>query len=194
MIQGKSIRAEIDGTVLFHNVKLSPAKKVLLPGAIIFIRPEHEESITYKFEKPFLFYKKNNNKKANVIIYNAYPVEIGDTIAELKALFDGKIAKKKSKLILSNNSKKEEYELSNDWEILVKNNQKVKKGEILAQIVSPISGIIRIETFKKDPEFVNILEIMDGEAHEIPENFTVKVKNNQEIEAGTLIATGYLQE
>ena len=194
MIQGKSIRAEIDGTVLFHNVKLSPAKKVLLPGAIIFIRPEHGESIIYKFEKPFLFYKKNNNKKTNVIIDNAYPVEIGDTIAELKASFDGKIAKKKSKLILSNNNRKEKYELSNDWEILVKNNQKVKKGGILAQIVSPISGIIRIETFKKDPEFVNILEIMDGEAHEIPENFTVKVKNNQEIEAGTLIATGYLQE
>ncbi|MDD2715241.1 MAG: hypothetical protein PHW04_05040 [Candidatus Wallbacteria bacterium] len=197
MRQGLSIRSEIEGIVSFYSLKLSPARKVLLPNAWIFVYPEDiaaDEIFQVEFKDPFLKFRPLKSRPgAWVLVENGFPIEIQDEIAAIYVENSGTVKITPTKIaILGKDGKVAEEYHSEGFELTVTNGQNVKVKEKIAHILSPVEGIIRIE-LDHDKRATKIL-VQPGEAYQLPEEFTVKVRDAQPVKEGVLLGFGYIED
>ena len=196
-----SIRSDVSGIVEYFQIKTNKLKRVLLPGGMIFVtnRQRKERIFKIDFSEPIKYSLKSRLGSA-FHCQHGEEIDEGDDVFTIFSEIEGVVAIQKNKITVTKKSIVKEYEVEKNYEILVADEDKVKAGQPIAKIVSPVYGIVKYgfapQESEKDRvkkiEFVEILQ--DAVAYEIPDDFQIKVSNGAEIKSGVVIAEGVIRE
>ncbi len=192
-----SIRADFDGRVEFYLLKISKTRRVLLPGGFILLRVtgKHAKSVSFDFDAPV---KLSRGNFGWVVGSSAgEEIQAGDTVLSLMADVPGKVKFEKTQIRIVGDKPKA-YLRFKEMEFVVEDGAEVKAGMPIGYLKSPIDGVL---VYKLDnPEkslsaagrvnFIKGVEIFNGVAYGIPEDFKIFVAPDTDVESGKLLAEG----
>lgn len=192
-----SIRADFTGRIEYYLIKLSKTKRVLLPGGFILLHVtgKREKAIRYEFDAAV---KLSRGNFGWVVGASAgEEVSPGDPVLSLMADVPGKIVLTKTQIQIKGDKPKS-YKRFPEMEFVVEDGADVKAGMPIGHIPSPLEGVLMYildnpEKSLNNMNRVNLIkgvEIFNGLAYSIPEDFKVFVPNEAEVESGKLIAEG----
>lgn len=192
-----SIRADFSGVAEYYLLKLSKTRRNLLPGGFILLRVtgRYEQSACIEFAQPLRFTRRRAGWAANVSA--GEEVSAGDVVLTLVSEVAGKVSIGK-KNIKVGGDKVRTYDALPEIQLEVKTGDEVKAGQVLANMIAPADGVLiyRVDDAEKCVSktnrinFIQGIEIFNGMAYSIPEDFKVFVRAGEEVPDGRVLAEG----
>ena len=192
-----SIRADFDGRLEYYLIKLSKTKRVLLPGGflLLHVTGKREKAVRFEFDSSV---KLSRGNFGWVVGASAgEEVSPGDPVLSLMADVPGKIALTKTQIQIKGDKPKA-YKRFPEMVFDVEDGAEVKAGMPIGHLASPIEGVLMYildnpEKSLSNMNRVNLIkgvEIFNGLAYSIPEDFKVYVADGVQVENGKLLAEG----
>lgn len=192
-----SIRADFEGKVEHYLLKLSKTRRVLLPGGFLLLRVtgKREKSVVFDFDAPV---KLSRAGYGWVVGASAgEDIAEGDTVLTLMADVPGKVQILPNQIKIAG-EKPKTHKRFPEMELLVENGADVKAGMPIGLLKSPIEGVLVYQIDNPEKSLNNLnrvnlikgVEIFNGIAYSIPEDFKVFVGNDVTVESGKMLAEG----
>lgn len=192
-----SIRADFEGKAEHYLLKLSKTRRVLLPGGFILLRvaDRRAKSALFEFDQPV----KLSRAGFGWVVGASAGEDIaeGDTVLTLMADVPGKVQISATQIKIAG-EKPRTHKRFPEMELVVEHGADVKAGTPIGHLKSPVDGVLvyRIDNPEKSLSNLNRVnlikgvEIFNGIAYSIPEDFKVFVADGTMVENGKMLAEG----